>query len=278
MSQHSNRSPFSALARVSHRLALGAVALLTLGLTCVWAGGSPPIAHAATVAINQCNYVETGAARELICTVNIVNYIDVVEGTTVSKVSTTVCAGAPGEAGCVTTPGTLTTDLVGSVNQCNNSVNAGGSIVTCTVNIVNNISGTGLTSPATVNQCIGSGQGGGTEPTMICAPSAASGADIIQCNTAGNGGGATERVQCSTLTSTVSSLLPVTIVQCNDSANGGGDLVTCRAQITTTFVGDLTPEEIPSFGAASRGLILLAVLVTGVGAVSLLAARRRRFS
>ena len=275
MSQHSNRSAVSTLARVSRRLALGAVALLTLGLTCVWAGGSPPIAHAATVAINQCNYVETGAARELICTVNIVNYIDVVEGTTVSKVSTTVCAGAPGEAGCVTTPGTLTTDLVGSVNQCNNSVNAGGSILTCTVNILNNITGMGTVTPASVFQCIGSGQGGGTEPTMICAPSSTSGADITQCNTAGNGGGATERVKCSVTTSTVSSLLPVTIVQCNDSANGGGDLVTCRSQITTTFVGELTPEEIPAFGAASRGLTLLAFLVTGVGVIGLVAARRR---
>jgi hypothetical protein len=230
---------------------LALVALFAIGLTFAWTGAPPDTAHAATLAISQCNGEETGAAREIRCDVSVVNNIDIATGVTSSTVTTTVCVGPPGEAlsNCVTTP-TASTDIVGSVNQCNNSVNAGGSTVVCNVSIVNNVTGIGSTSPATVNQCVGSGQGGGTEPTTDCDPvSSASGADIIQCNTAGNGGGASERVTCTVLTSTVSSLWPVTVVQCNDSANGGGDLVTCTSQITTNIFepsnggGDTTTTE-----------------------------------
>ncbi|MDO8390396.1 MAG: hypothetical protein Q7V57_07890 [Actinomycetota bacterium] len=283
MTHYQSSSAVHGPARTPHRLIVGAVTLLAFGGTFAWAGGSLPTAHAATVAINQCNFEETGAAREIICTVTVVNNINIANGTTSSTVTTTVCAGAPGTAAtfCVTTPGPTTTDLVGSVNQCNNSVNAGGSIVTCNVNIVNNITGTGSTSPATVNQCIGSGGGGGTPPTMICSPlSAASGADIIQCNTAGNGGGGTERVKCTVPTSTVSALWPVTIVQCNDSANGGGDLVTCNSQITTNILSSTasttstTPGELSGFGSTSSGL-RLAILVTVLGAIALTLARVR---
>jgi LPXTG-motif cell wall-anchored protein len=240
VTQSSNSPAVDAPMRPPRRLALAAVALLALGLTFAWGGGPSDTAHAATVPVDQCNFDETGAAREIQCDVDVVNNIDIATGITSSTVTTTVCAGAPGaltEADCVTTPGATTTDIVGSVNQCNNSVNAGGSIVTCNVSIVNNIVGSGSTTPATVNQCIGSGGGGGTEPTTLCDPvSAASGADIIQCNGSGNGGGASERVQCTVLPSTVSALWPVTIVQCNDSANGGGDLVTCTSRITANIV------------------------------------------
>ncbi|MGY6501142.1 MAG: hypothetical protein ACXIVQ_09670 [Acidimicrobiales bacterium] len=215
--------------------------LLLVGLTLVGVGTSAP-ASAATVAVEQCNYEEAGDAREIRCDVTVVNTLDVATGVTSSTVTTTVCSGPPGEALCVTTTGAVTTDIVNVVNQCNNSVNAGGSTVTCNVDVVNNITGVGSTSPATVNQCIGSGQGGGDEPTTLCDPvSSASGADVIQCNTAGNDGGAAERVTCTVLTSTVSALWPVTIVQCNDSANGGGDLVTCTARTTTNILAAAEP-------------------------------------
>jgi LPXTG-motif cell wall-anchored protein len=240
-----NQQPNSRSVWPSRRLLLGVVALFALGLTCAWVAASPDTAVAATVAVDQCNFDETGAAREVRCDVAVVNNLDVATGITSSTVTTTVCAGPPGEAECVTTPGASTVDIVGSVNQCNNSVNAGGSIVVCNVTIENNITGSGSATPATVNQCIGSGQGGGDEPTTVCDPiSSASGADIIQCNTAGNGGGASERVQCTVPTSTVSALWPVTIVQCNDSANGGGDLVTCTAQITTNFLAPPTTTTV----------------------------------
>lgn len=322
MTQYPNSLAADVPGRPPRRLVLAVVALLTVGLTFAWGGGTSDTAHAATVAIDQCNFDETGAAREIRCDVTVVNNIDIATGITSSTVTTTVCTGAPGEAECVTTPSS-TTDIVGSVNQCNNSANAGGSIVTCDVSIVNNITGSGSTSPATVNQCIGSGGGGGTEPTTVCDPvSSDTGADIIQCNGSGNGGGATERVQCTVLTSTVSSLWPVTIAQCNDSANGGGDLVTCTSQITTNILsptdettttvdsaatttttvvdeattttttadtattappldtvtttptGATIPPELPATGSTSGGL-LLAALVTALGAVVLFATRRR---
>jgi len=261
------------------RFIRGVVAVATLGVTFGWAGGPVPTAHAAIIAINQCNGDVTGAAREIICTVTVVNNIDLINNTTTSTVTTTVCAGAPGTAAtsCVTTPGAPSTDLVGSVNQCNDSVIDGGSIVTCNVSVVNNIAGIGSTSPASVNQCIGSGGGGGTEPTMICSPlSSVSGADITQCNGSGNGGGATARVQCTVLTSTVSSLSPVSINQCNNSAYGGGDLVTCGAQITTNILStsDTTPTALPGIGSRSRGLSF-AILVTALGALAIVAARVR---
>jgi hypothetical protein len=205
-----------------------------------------PAGHvaAATIVVDQCNGDNTGAAREIRCDTTVVNTLDIATGVTSSTVTTTVCAGAPGAALCVTTPGAQTSDIVNSVTQCNGSVNAGGSIVTCNVTIVNNVTGLGSPTPATVNQCIGSGQGGGAEPTTICAPATSvSGADVTQCNGSGNNGGATGRVTCTVPTSTVTALWPVTINQCNGSANGGGDLVTCTAQITSNI---LAPAATPT--------------------------------
>ena len=229
--------------RVRRHMLLATAALLLAGsVTTLAVGTSPETAAAATTAVNQCNADNTGAAREIRCDVTVVNNLDTTTGATSSSVTTTACAGAPGMALCVTTPGPLTTDIVASIDQCNGSALAGGSIVTCNVTVVNNVTGTGSTTPATVNQCIGSGQGGGIEPTTICVPaSSVTGADITQCNGSGNGGGGTGRVTCTVLTSTVSALWSVTINQCNGSANGGGDLVTCTAQITTNL---LAPQAV----------------------------------
>lgn len=233
---------------------LPAVAALFLvaGATILGNVTGPGTVSAATTAVNQCNGDETGAAREIRCDVTVVNNLDVATGATSSTVTTVTCAGAPGEAVCVTTPGSPSADIVGSVDQCNGSANAGGSIVTCNVSVVNNITGVGSTTPATVNQCIGSGQGGGAEPTTICAPqTSVSGADVTQCNGSGNNGGATGRVTCTVTTSTVSALWAVTINQCNGSANGGGDLVTCTAQISTIILPAQAGTTTTTPGSAS---------------------------
>lgn len=232
-------------AGLRHRIRTTAATLILVAGVGTLSGIFPStVATAATTAVDQCNGDETGAAREIRCDVTVTNTLDIATGATSSTVTTTACAGAPGEAVCVTTPGALTTDIVGSIDQCNGSANAGGSIVTCNVIVVNNITGAGSTTPATVNQCIGSGQGGGAEPTTICAPqTSVTGADVTQCNGSGNNGGATGRVTCTVPTSTVSALWSVTINQCNGSANGGGDLVTCTAQITTNV---LAPEAAPT--------------------------------
>ena len=64
----------------------------------------------------------------------------------------------------VCTGTTATGDAVNDVDQCNGSNNVGGSTTTCYVDIINNIS---IDSPQaatalTLNQCVGSGGGGGT--------------------------------------------------------------------------------------------------------------------
>jgi hypothetical protein len=220
----------------------------------------------------QCNNDEvTGAAREITCDVAVVNTFDAATGVTSSITTVRECAGAPfalTQDDCTTTP-TESTNLVGSVNQCNNSVNDGGSIVTCNVTVINNITGTGSTSPATVNQCIGSGGGGGTEPTIKCNPmTSVTGADITQCNGSASGGGrggvGLERVQCDA-SGTVSDLLPVTIVQCNGSANGNGDLVTCSARITTNI---LAPAQETTTTVASQATTTVGETSTTVGLVT----------
>ena len=242
MSPTENQSRLAVPGRAGRRLRVVVTALLLFGGVTTLA----PSGHvaAATIIVDQCNGDNTGAAREIRCDTTVVNTLDIATGATSSTVTTTVCAGAPGEALCVTTPRSPTVDIVNSVAQCNGSVNAGGSIVRCNVTIVNNVTGAGSLSPATVNQCIGSGQGGGAESTTICAPATAvSGADVTQCNGSGNNGGASGRVTCTVPTSTVTALWPVTINQCNGSANGGGDLVTCTAQITSNI---LAPAATPT--------------------------------
>lgn len=171
--------------------------------------------------VAQCNppAFPIGAGYEVTCDVTIQNTISA--GGTQSTVTATSCLGAAGVGppfGCTTTV-TTSNQLVTAVNQCNGIVTGGGSNVTCNVRVVNTVPATKTTSGVTVNQCIGSGQDGGTQPTVACAPSSnTTNATVDQCNGSGNGGGASMRVKC-TVTG-MATATPVTINQCNGSANG----------------------------------------------------------
>lgn len=195
-------------------------------------------------AVHQCNAdtFPTGAGWEASCAVTVENTLGS-DGATSSRVTTTWCLAAAGvlpPQGC-TTEVTTSNSLVTTVNQCN-GILAGGSNVTCTVDIVNNVPVGTPTTGVTVNQCVGSGQGGVSPggPPTDCDPVAASttGATVTQCNGSANGGGAPERVQCSVTGS--SSALPVTVNQCNGST-AAGSTVTCDVTYTNNFVTSAAP-------------------------------------
>ncbi|MFN2569721.1 MAG: hypothetical protein ABR564_09005 [Candidatus Dormibacteria bacterium] len=190
----------------------------------------------ADIAFTQCNDIHNvTTASTITCDVSIVNNLNLATGARSSTVTVTTTICSPPTGPCVTTGPTTTSyaDLVTSVNQCNNSANYPGSDLKCNVRVTNNIIGNTTTSPATVNQCVGSG----ATSTLLCDPYPAntSGADITQCNGSANGGGnygGQNAVKCTVLPSTEAAALRVTINQCNGSANGGGSSVTCTAQIT----------------------------------------------
>lgn len=199
-------------------------------------------------AVHQCNAdtYPTGAGWEASCTVRVENTLGG-DGSTSSRVTTTWCLAAAGvlpPQGC-TTDVTTSNSLVTTVDQCN-GILAGGSNVTCSVDIVNNVPVGTPTTGVTVNQCVGSGQGGVSPggPPTDCDPVAASttGATVTQCNGSANGGGGPERVQCSVTGSTTA--LPVTVNQCNGST-AAGSTVTCDATYTNNFVAATGPGGIP---------------------------------
>jgi hypothetical protein len=214
--------------------------------------GTPARAGAATApVVDQCNppAYPTEAGQEVNCNVTINNTVTPA-GATNSTVTVTACLAAAGVLppfGCTTTV-TTSNQLVTSVNQCNAIVYGGGSNITCNVSIINVIAAGTPLAGATVNQCIGSGTGGGTQPTVVCAPNGSTtSATVTQCNGSGNGGGGTTRVKCTV--SGGGTALPVTINQCNGSSNGGGSTVTCATTIANNFVALSPPSTAPSSGS-----------------------------
>jgi hypothetical protein len=187
----------------------------------------------------QCNGVANTGGLELTCDVTVTNTLDVATGVGSSVVTLKECHGPANTANpaCTTTPTSYTTPTT-SVDQCNNAANGGGSNVTCTVHVINQITGAATSTGVTIDQCDGSGAGG-PAPTLNCDPFPATttGATITQCNGSTNGGGAADRVTCTVTPSTESAQLPVSITQCNGAANGGGSLVTC----TVSLVNTITP-------------------------------------
>ena len=167
---------------------------------------------------------------------------------------------------CTTTT-TTSPNLTTSVTQCDTSGSGGGGTVTCSVQFTNVISGATTLAPATVDQCIGSGTGGGTPLTVVCNPAGSTvGATVTQCNGSGNGGGGTMRVQCTVPPSTVASALPVTVDQCNGSANGGGSTVTCNATVTNTVLDlSLTKSASPARFTGAGQTITYSYVVTNTG-------------
>jgi hypothetical protein len=195
-------------------------------------------AAATAPAATQCDppAFPTGAGYQVTCTITIDNTVTAAAATS-STVTATACLAAAGvtpPSGCTTTV-TTSNQLVTSVDQCNGIIVGGGSNLTCDVSVVNTIPTGTATSGVTVNQCIGSGTGGGTQPTLLCAPVASTtNATVTQCNGSGNGGGASTRVQCNVNGSATAD--PITINQCNGSSNGGGSTVTCATTFTNNFV------------------------------------------
>jgi hypothetical protein len=195
------------------------------------AGNAPPV--------SQCNppAFPTGGGEQVTCTITVQNNIST-SGARSSVTTMTACLAAAGvgpPAGCLTTIKRSTTGLVSSVNQCNGVVNGGGSNVICDVSVENTVPVGTTASGVTVDECVGSGTGGGTAPTTLCNPTAStSGATVTQCNGSGNGGGASMRVKCTVTGGAMA--FPVTVNQCNDSSNGGGSTVICQTTFTNSFI------------------------------------------
>lgn len=222
-------------------------------------GGEHPIllraaAHTAP-AVHQCNAdtYPTGAGWEASCVITVENTLGS-DGSTHSRVTTTWClaeAGVLPPEGC-TTDVVTSNQLVSSVDQCN-GILAGGSNVTCRVEVVNNVPSGTPTTGVTVNQCVGSGQGGVSPggPPTDCDPvdSSTSGATVTQCNGSANGGGGPERVQCSV--NGAVTALPVTVNQCNGST-AAGSTVTCAVSYTNNFAAAaITPTPTPTPSATA---------------------------
>ena len=232
--------------------ALFAAMVFAAGLSAILLESSSTPASAAVVGFSQCNGHDlpatTGAPLSVTCTVNITNTVnDLGEFSSVTYSRTCTSDGCTGDV--------ATGAAVNAVHQCNASDNVGGSTTICHVIVTNNISKTGaaIAGALTLNQCIGSGGGGGTNMTA-CIPNSTGGATVTQCNGSGSGGGG---MMTCTASGQVSTTFPVTIDQCNGSENGGGSFVTCDVVMTTNVVdtsvgstppGGGTPGETPGGG------------------------------
>jgi hypothetical protein len=223
--------------------------LLAAGLLLV---GSLALATGATAATagptTTCsNGVDDTPGLGLICRVTVINTITASGGS--AKVTIRECHGAAGDPTAACT--TKTTNLrrpVTAVTQCNNSINGGGGTLRCSVQVINNFVGlsTGANA-ATINQCVGSGDGIANNCDPF--PATTTSATITQCNGSANGG-TLVRLEC-TASGTKPSSHGVQINQCNGSANGGGALVICSASITNRHVAGSTSPTSGSGGGTS---------------------------
>ncbi|TFC92776.1 MULTISPECIES: LPXTG cell wall anchor domain-containing protein [Cryobacterium] len=203
---------------------------------------APASAAPASPDVNQCNGTDNVGGQAVVCDITITNNYDLEANTASSIVTTTEChgsAGVPPDLTCVTLTETYP-QLTLTATQCNGSGNDGGSNVICNVSIINNITGSFTATAATVNQCVESGTGGGTQPTVECDPlqnTNLATAAIVQCNGSGNGGGGADRVNCTIGSSTQTSVLPdIKVNQCVGSGTGGGATVDCSTRLTNNVV------------------------------------------
>lgn len=241
------------IARPAWYFALLAV-LLAGALSFAVAALSPSAAQAATLTVDQCNghgAQAEGASTGLTCAVTVVNTIRGGKTSSTTTVSRQ-CSLGP----CSSPNGTFTTrstSLVTTVRQCNGSDNDAAHPITCDVTITNNISantpGARPVTAATVNQCVGSGAGGGGTVNCNPFPASTTSATVTQCNGSANGGGAT--IACAVGTaSRVSQAIPITVNQCNGTGNPGGSVVTCRTTLTTNITAvraaTATPTATPT--------------------------------
>jgi hypothetical protein len=195
------------------------------------------------------NGVDNTGGLGLICAITITNTFSDNGGR--ARVTIRECHGAAGDptAACTVTTRNLTR-AVTTVNQCNDSINGGGGTLRCSVRVTNNyVDRAAGATPATVNQCVGSGESGGIGTTILCDPFPASttNATITQCNGSANGGTLVS-LQCDA--SGTAGNRSVRINQCNGSANGGGALVICSANIENNRVAG-APAPTPGTGGAT---------------------------
>ena len=173
------RRPF--LSR-SLAIALTAAALLLGSLSIA---GSVSAATNIAPTTTCANGMDNSGGLGLICQVTIVNTITTSGGARRPR-------SASATARPVTRPRRATTvknlrRLVTDVNQCNDSINGGGGTLRCSVKVTNNFVGLspGATA-ATVNQCVGSGDGIANDCDPF--PASTTNATITQCNGSANGG------------------------------------------------------------------------------------------
>lgn len=219
-------------------LALSSAGLLLLGTLALATGAAAGTIGPTTSCANG---IPNTAGLGLICEVTVVNTITAAGGS--ATVTLRECHGAAGDptAACTTTTNTVSSPVT-TVSQCNSALNGGGATVRCKVRVRNNFVGVsaGLRN-ATVNQCVGSGDGVANNCDPF--PASTTNATITQCNGSANGG-TLVNLQC-TAAGRTSSFLRVRINQCNGSANGGGALVICSANIANTVVGGPTSRPLP---------------------------------
>ena len=260
------RRPFRLMRRAMVvALVLGVSAFSVAGLVVPASSASA----ATTKVIDQCNGLNgspTGATTGLSCDVTVVNTINgASRGSTTTVTRLCKLGPCPGGNGTFTS---TSTSLVTGVTQCNSSANdAAPPLVTCRVRITNNISsdtpGAESVTAATVNQCVGTGGGGGeygTNGPLVCSPIPASttGATVTQCNGSVTGGGST--AVCSVATaSKVSPAIAVAVNQCNGTGNKGGTLLTCSTSITNNVTpasgaSNNTPSTPPQVQAPRGGV------------------------
>ena len=207
-----------------------------------------PVSAATIAAATTCsNGVDTTPGLGLICEVNIINTITAIGGS--ATVTVRECHGAAGApaAACMTTTDILT-EPVTSVTQCNGSISSGGTL-RCAIDITNNFVGIDPAPfAATVNQCVGSGDGITTGCNPF--PATTTGAMITQCNGSANGLTLVE-LRCRA-SGTESAAFRVTINQCNGSANDGGSLVICAVDVSNQIVAAPTaaPTATPTTAPA----------------------------
>jgi hypothetical protein len=231
--------------------AMFAAVIFAAGLSAVVLESSSTPASATTVGFSQCNghaADPSGAALTETCSISITNNISAAGGTSSSTTIITSCTLGP-----CTSQTLNSSDVVNAVHQCNFSNIEGGSNTVCNVNIVNNIAldGAAPATALTLDQCNGSGGGGGTNMTA-CIPSSQGSPTVVQCDRSGVGGGG---FMVCDATGTVSASFPMFIDQCNDSETGGGSTVICHVSITTNVTDTSVPTvTTPAGGTPGGGL------------------------
>jgi hypothetical protein len=255
-----------------------ALFVVAAGLSLAGVSLAPTPAQAAPVSIAQCNGQNggpSGATTGITCAVTVVNTIN--GGARSSTVTVTrTCSSEPCEpgdtGGLLRSVTTSYPDVVTSIAQCNNSGNdAAPPLITCTVSVTNNISadtpGAQPVTAATVNQCVGTGGGGGQyggQGPLVCNPfpASTSGATVTECNGSVNGGGSA--AVCSVApASDVSPAIPITINQCNGTGNAGGTLLTCSASVLT----NITAAVVTAAPTASGGTATPQITAVPTGGV-----------